>query len=68
MKPGIEPGDEGIRFLPRKPLSPYWLESEVRKAGTAFRPSETMSVNTCAFEQSRPAADASREVNGAVVA
>jgi Carboxypeptidase regulatory-like domain len=37
----LEPGEYEL-------LSPYWLESEVRKAGTAFRPSETMSVNTCA--------------------
>jgi hypothetical protein len=54
MKPGIEPSDEGIRFLPREPLSPYWLESEVRKAVTAFRPSETMSVNACAFRGTNP--------------
>jgi hypothetical protein len=35
-------------------------ETEVREAD--FSPSETVSVNTCAFGRSRPAADASREV------
>ena len=63
MKPGIEASDEGIRFLHfwGKHFEVYnGLGNRCLLIGLSekygkhdFRPSETMSVNTCAFARSR---------------
>ena len=49
------------KFSPVDPAKPFYDENHFNEKLT-FRPSEIVSVNTCAFGRSRTAADASREV------